>query len=177
MPGPRPLVAAAPTADTTKLSREHTISSPAPGLSVIGGGKFTTYRVMARDLIDAAAADLTGLDVPPSRTHDLPLLGADDWPPRWAARQHLADTSGLDLDQVERLLNRYGSCIDELLDLITARPDLAGPLTGAGGYLRAEVVYACTHEAVHLDDVRPATGSRGSRYATAASPRPRRRAT
>jgi glycerol-3-phosphate dehydrogenase len=152
--GLRPLVAAGPTADTTKLSREHTISSPAPGLSVIGGGKFTTYRVMARDLIDAAAADLAGLDVPPSRTHDLPLLGSADWPQRWAARQHVAATSGLDLGQVERLLNRYGSCIDELLDLMSARPDLAGPLTGAGGYLRAEIVYACTHEgAMHLDDV------------------------
>ena len=93
--GLRPLVAAAPAADTTKLSREHTISSPAPGLSVIGGGKFTTYRVMARDLIDAAAADLAGQDVPPSRTHDLPLLGAADYPQRWALRQHPADTSGL----------------------------------------------------------------------------------
>jgi glycerol-3-phosphate dehydrogenase len=152
--GLRPLVAAAASADTTKLSREHTISSPAPGLSVIGGGKYTTYRVMARDLIDAAAADLAGADVPPSRTHDLPLLGAADWPQRWAARQQLADTSGLAVSQVEHLLNRYGSCIDDLIELMTARPDLARPLRGAGGYLRAEVVYACTHEgAVHLDDV------------------------
>ena len=93
--GLRPLVSAAASADTTKLSREHTISSPAPGLSAIGGGKYTTYRVMARDLIDAAAADLAGLDVPPSRTHVLPLLGAADWPERWAARQQAADTSGL----------------------------------------------------------------------------------
>ncbi len=152
--GLRPLVAAAGAADTTKLSREHTISSPAPGLSVIGGGKYTTYRVMARDLIDAAAADLRGINVPPSRTHDLPLLGAAGWPQRWAARQQLADTSSLAVTQVERLLNRYGSCIDDLLELMRARPDLARPLRGAAGYLRAEVVYACTHEgALHLDDV------------------------
>jgi glycerol-3-phosphate dehydrogenase len=152
--GLRPLVAAAASADTTKLSREHTISSPAPGLSVVGGGKYTTYRVMARDLIDAAAADLTGVVVPPSRTHDLPLLGADGWPRRWAARQELADSSGLAVSQVEHLLNRYGSCIDDLVEQMTAQPDLARPLSGAGGYLRAEVVYACTHEgAVHLDDV------------------------
>jgi glycerol-3-phosphate dehydrogenase len=152
--GLRPLVAASAAADTTKLSREHTISSPARGLSVIGGGKYTTYRVMARDLIDAAAADLAGRHVPPSGTHEVPLLGADRWPQRWAARHQLADSSGLPAAQVERLLNRYGSCIDDLLGLIAARPDLAEPLIGAGGYLRAEVVYACTHEgALHLDDV------------------------
>ena len=57
--GLRPLVAARGSGDTTRLSREHTIDSSVPGLSVIAGGKYTTYRVMARDLIDAAARDLT----------------------------------------------------------------------------------------------------------------------
>ena len=57
--GLRPLVAAARgNGDTARLSREHTIDSSVPGLSVIAGGKYTTYRVMARDLIDAAARDL-----------------------------------------------------------------------------------------------------------------------
>jgi len=155
--GLRPLVAASAAADTTKLSREHTISSPAQGLSVIGGGKYTTYRIMARDLIDVAAADLAshgGWRVPASVTHALPLLGADQWPRRWAARRETADSSSLPLGQLERLLNRYGSCTDDLLELIAARPELGEPLAGAGGYLRVEVVYACTHEgAVHLEDV------------------------
>ena len=155
--GLRPLVAASAAADTTKLSREHTISSPAPGVSVIGGGKYTTYRVMARDLIDAAAADLAGHGggrVPASVTHALPLLGADQWSQRWSARRETAARCGLPLSQVERLLNRYGSCTDDLVRLIAARPDLGEPLAGAGGYLRAEVVYACTHEgAIHLEDV------------------------
>jgi glycerol-3-phosphate dehydrogenase len=155
--GLRPLVSAGAAADTTKLSREHTISSPAPGLSVIGGGKYTTYRVMARDLIDAAVADLTGPGGrvgPDSVTHVLPLFGADQWPERWAARRATAASSGLPLAQLERLLNRYGSGTDDLLRLIAAQPDLGEPLAGAGGYLRAEVVYACTHEgALHLDDV------------------------
>jgi glycerol-3-phosphate dehydrogenase len=58
------------------------------------------------------------------------------------------------LGQLERLLNRYGSCTDDVLRLIAARADLGEPLAGAGGYLRAEVVYACTHEgALHLEDV------------------------
>jgi glycerol-3-phosphate dehydrogenase len=152
--GLRPLVAASPTADTTKLSREHTISSPAPGLSVIGGGKYTTYRVMARDLIDAAAAGLGDRAIPASRTHEIPLLGADGWEQRWADRDQTAAAAGLPVGDVERLLNRYGSCVDDLLQLMAARPDLAQPLAGSTGYLQAEVVYACTHEAaLHLEDV------------------------
>jgi glycerol-3-phosphate dehydrogenase len=150
--GLRPLVAAA-SADTTKLSREHTVDSPQPGLSVIAGGKYTTYRVMARDLIDAAGRGLEGT-IPPSRTHLVPLLGADGYAERWASREQIAASSGLPLSQVERLLGRYGACIDDVLELIGRRPELGQPLGGAGGYLGAEVVYACSHEgAVRLDDV------------------------
>jgi glycerol-3-phosphate dehydrogenase len=153
--GLRPLVATSPTADTTKLSREHTVRSPAPGLSVIGGGKYTTYRVMARDLIDVACRDLAGkpASVRPSRTSEIPLTGASGWAERWAGRAQLAASAGLPVTEVERLLNRYGACIDDLLALMRARPGLVLPITGAGGYVGAEIVYACTHEgAMHLDD-------------------------
>ena len=62
-----------------QLSREHTVAVPVPGLVAVAGGKYTTYRVMARDAIDAVAR---GLDrfVPPSATHVTPLLGADGLP-------------------------------------------------------------------------------------------------
>jgi len=150
--GLRPLVAALDARDTTRLSREHSVRSPAPGLTAIAGGKFTTYRVMARDLIDVAAADLPGT-IPPSRTDRMPLLGAAGYGERWARRAELAARSGLPVAQVERLLGRYGSCADDLLALIAERPELARPLEGSGGYLAAEIVYACTHEgAVRLDD-------------------------
>src|ERR1700678_4051239 len=39
---------------TTKLSREHVVDAPLPGLVSIAGGKFTTYRLMAKDVVDAA---------------------------------------------------------------------------------------------------------------------------
>ncbi len=150
--GLRPLVAAR-DADTTRLSREHTVSAVAPGLTAIAGGKYTTYRVMARDLIDAAAADLP-FAVPRSSTEAVPLTGAAGYRERWAGRQRLAQASGLPADQVERLLGRYGSRVDDLLALIAARPELGQPLEGGGGYLGAEIVYACTHEgALRLDDV------------------------
>jgi glycerol-3-phosphate dehydrogenase len=55
---------------------------------------------------------------------------------------------------VEHLLNRYGSCIDELLELISADASLAKPIGGAEDYLRVEAVYAASHEgALHLEDV------------------------
>jgi glycerol-3-phosphate dehydrogenase len=159
--GLRPLVAAE-GADTTRLSRSHTVSTPQPGLSVIAGGKFTTYRVMARDVIDAAAADLgargpvtgpAGAAAGPSLTHQTPLLGAAGYAERLAAADRLAARSGLPAAQVERLLNRYGSCADDLLDLIASRPDLGQELPGGTGYLAAEIAYACSHEgAVRLDD-------------------------
>ena len=151
--GLRPLVAAPDAGDTTRLSREHSVSAVAPGLTAIAGGKFTTYRVMARDLIDAAAGDLPR-HVPPSRTDTVPLLGAAGYQEHWARRQRLAAASGLPVAQIERLLGRYGSCADDLLRLIRKRPGLARPVEGAGGYLGAEVVYACSPEgAVRLDDV------------------------
>jgi glycerol-3-phosphate dehydrogenase len=149
--GLRPLVAAH-DGDTNRLSREHAVGSPAPGMSTIAGGKFTTYRLMARDLIDAAARDL-GPGVAPSRTHEVPLVGAAGYAERWDSRQQIAERDSLPVAQVERLLERYGSCLDDLFGLMARRPALRQPLPGGGGCLAAEIVYACTHEgAVRLDD-------------------------
>ncbi len=72
----------------------------------------------------------------------------------WNARYALARSSGLHVARIEHLLHRYGSLIGEMLDLIAADPTLGKPLAGADDYLRAEVVYAASHEgARHLDDV------------------------
>ena len=66
----------------------------------------------------------------------------------------LARDSGLHEARIDHLLGRYGGLVDEVLALMAERPDLRGPLEGAEDYLRAEVVYAVTHEgARHLDDV------------------------
>jgi glycerol-3-phosphate dehydrogenase len=73
--GLRPLVADAARRDTTRISRKHVVESPAPGLTTIAGGKYTTYRVMAADLIDAAARAL-GVTAP-SVTSDVALLGGE----------------------------------------------------------------------------------------------------
>jgi glycerol-3-phosphate dehydrogenase len=74
--GLRPLVADAARSDTTRISRKHVVESPAPGLTTIAGGKYTTYRVMAADLVDAACREL-GIAAP-SVTRDVPLLATRD---------------------------------------------------------------------------------------------------
>ncbi|HEX2072960.1 MAG TPA: glycerol-3-phosphate dehydrogenase/oxidase [Geodermatophilus sp.] len=149
--GLRPLLAG--EADqTSRLSREHAVVTPVPGLVLVAGGKYTTYRVMAADAVDAATAGLPG--VPASRTAHLPLVGAH----RWAAVRHaaprIAARSGLPEEAVERLLRRHGDRVEEVLALVRADPALAGPLPGAPDHLAAEVVHAVTAEgALHLDDV------------------------
>jgi glycerol-3-phosphate dehydrogenase len=119
----------------------------------VAGGKYTTYRVMARDAIDAVAR---GLDraVPPSATHVTPLLGADGFQALWNRRERVAAGADIHVARIEHLLRRYGTRIDDLLAMIAERPELGEPLPGADDYLRVEVRYACTHEgALHLDDV------------------------
>ncbi|RYJ06628.1 MAG: glycerol-3-phosphate dehydrogenase/oxidase [Actinomycetales bacterium] len=154
--GLRPLLAGEDEA-TSKLSREHAVGTSVKGLVVIAGGKYTTYRVMAKDAVDAAVHGMSALldrKVPECCTEDVPLLGADGYEAMWNQRGRLAAQHGIGVGRVEHLLRRYGSLITEVLDLVTAQPDLARPLDGADDYLRAEVVYAATHEgARHLDDV------------------------
>jgi glycerol-3-phosphate dehydrogenase len=150
--GLRPLLAGE-SDSTSKLSREHTVAHPVPGLVLIAGGKYTTYRLMARDAVDAVAHGLNG-KVAPSCTDQIPLAGADGFQALWNSRHNLAQSSGLHVARIEHLLGRYGSLISEVLDLIVADPSLARPLAGAEDYLRVEAVYAVTHEgARHLDDV------------------------
>ncbi|MFI7669234.1 glycerol-3-phosphate dehydrogenase [Nocardia sp. NPDC049526] len=150
--GLRPLLSGT-SADTATLSREHAVAEPVPGLFVIAGGKYTTYRVMAADVVDAAVEGL-GRAAAPSVTEHLPLLGAVGYQELAADVNSVAQRAGLPVATVEHLLGRYGSGVAELFDLIAAEPELAEPLPGAGEYLGAEIVYAVTHEgALHLDDV------------------------
>jgi glycerol-3-phosphate dehydrogenase len=150
--GLRPLLSGE-SETTSRLSREHTVAVPVPGLVAVAGGKYTTYRVMARDAIDAVAR---GLDraVPPSATHVTPLVGANGFQALWNRRERLAETGGLHVARIEHLLRRYGTLADELLEEVARRPELGRALPGADDYLAVEVRYAATHEgALHLDDV------------------------
>ncbi|ACL40545.1 FAD dependent oxidoreductase [Pseudarthrobacter chlorophenolicus A6] len=150
--GLRPLLAGE-NDSTAKLSREHVVAHPVPGLVVVAGGKWTTYRVMAKDAVDEATRTMDER-VPPSCTETIPLLGASGFRAAWNRRNRTAEESGVHVARIEHLLNRYGSMTPEVLALIAENPELAEPLPGADDYLQAEAVYAATHEgARHVHDV------------------------
>ena len=150
--GLRPLLAGE-SDETSELSREHVVAHPAPGLVVVAGGKYTTYRIMARDAIDEAARALGG-SVPESTTQDIPMVGAVGFQAVWNGRTAMARRAGLHVERVEKMLLRHGVLTSEVLDLIRERPELREPLPGGEDYLKAEIVYAASHEgALHLDDV------------------------
>ena len=122
---------------TSKLSREHAVRQVRPGLITVAGGKYTTYRVMASDVVDAAVTEL-GVDRPPCSTDQIRLVGA-------------VEITG---DRLSRLGRRYGANAADIGELIAGAPGLGETVAGAAPYLKAEIVYAVTHEgALHLDDV------------------------
>jgi glycerol-3-phosphate dehydrogenase len=119
----------------------------------IAGGKYTTYRVMAADAVNAGAEDLLE-QVAPSCTDRVPLLGADGY---YAMRNQvvaLAQEYGLHPHRIRGLLDRYGSLIREVLEPGLSDDRLLATVPGSPDYLMAEIRYAVTHEgALHLEDV------------------------
>jgi glycerol-3-phosphate dehydrogenase len=150
--GLRPLLAGERD-DTSKLSREHAVAVPAPGLVAIAGGKYTTYRVMGEDAIDAAS-EFVPARVAPSITEKVPLLGADGYFALVNQAERVGAYYGLHPYRVRHLLDRYGSLIGEVLEMAEDKPELLGPITEAPVYLKVEAVYATAAEgALHLEDI------------------------
>ena len=150
--GLRPLLAGERD-DTSKLSREHAVAVPAPGLVAIAGGKYTTYRVMGEDAIDAAS-EFVPARVAPSITEKVPLLGADGYFALVNQAERVGAYYGLHPYRVRHLLDRYGSLIGEVLAMAEDKPELLNPITDAPVYLKVEAVYAVAAEgALHLEDI------------------------
>ncbi len=138
--GLRPLVDRK-AATSAQQSREHAVDVSASGLVTIAGGKWTTYRKMAEDVVDAAAAR-AGLPQRPSPTAALALHGA---PPADArAREPGAEGS----------LTVYGTDEVAIAALRAHDPGLRERLHPSLSYTYAEVVYAARHEMARtVDDV------------------------
>ena len=133
--------------DTSKLSRAHSVIESGTGLVTIAGGKYTTYRVMARDAVDAAISGMKA-EIPDSSTDEIPLVGTD------GLAQLLADPARIGLPHPERLIRRYGAEVNRISDLIRADHTLGEPLVDDSSYLKAEIAFAALAEgALHLDDV------------------------
>ncbi|PVU83218.1 glycerol-3-phosphate dehydrogenase [Cellulomonas sp. WB94] len=152
--GLRPLLQPGTKAGTSsaKVSREHTVASPAPGLTVIAGGKLTTYRIMAKDAVDFALGSRA--TILPSITDHIQLVGAEGLQVLQRQSRSIGQRYGWDRGRIDHLLHRYGGLLGELLEIIDANPSLGEALEHAPAYIGAEMVYAASHEGVlHLDDV------------------------
>ena len=151
--GLRPLVANKTGSATTKLSREHTVDRPVPGFVSLAGGKYTTYRVMAKDAVDLAVLDLRKL-VSDSVTDKLPLIGADGYFALVQQTEKIAEKYAVSEATITHLLNRYGSLIEEILEIINEDPSMSERLIPDLPYIKAEILHAVTHEgALSVEDV------------------------
>jgi glycerol-3-phosphate dehydrogenase len=152
--GLRPLIAPS-GGSTVKASREHRVTVEANGVVRIGGGKYTTYRVMARDVIDA----VLGKDAArsrPSQTVDRRLVGAADTDALTRLTAEIATIPALaavGADAAARLVSRHGTEAPAVAAL-GAGLDLVRALVPGRPFLEAEVVWAARHElALTLDDM------------------------
>ena len=161
--GMRPLVGD-PGGSTVKASREHRVAADASGLVRVSGGKYTTYRVMARDVVDASLGK-TEARRRRSQTADLPLVGAasrDELDQIAASLERpLRDASAMRGETratwparvARRLADRYGREAPDVLSL-ARELNLAVPLGERIDHLQAEVAWAARHElALSIDDV------------------------
>lgn len=151
--GLRPLVGSTKGSPTTKISREHIVDHPLTGLVSVAGGKYTTYRIMARDLVDAAAGDLER-NVPDSCTEEVTLIGADGVAALRNRIDLLAEEHGVSRDLISHMLNRYGALFEEVLALAGGNQLLLSPIASGLEYLRVEILYAALFEGARsIEDV------------------------
>ena len=152
--GLRPLIAP-PDGSSVKASREHQVTVGSNGVVGIGGGKYTTYRVMARDVVDAVLGR-DGAKARPSDTEERRLIGAAEPD---ALDRIVAELSTIPaivevgLEAARRLVDRHGTEAPAVVAL-GAELDLLRPLVPGRPFLEAEVAWAARHElALSIDDV------------------------
>ncbi len=132
--GLRPLLSRTPghamSERTADLSRRHQVTDSKDGVIHITGGKWTTYRQMAEDTVNALAPYIPGLAK--VKTRDLRLHGTSAWRPHGELETHL--------------YQRYGAETSRLLALIEHNSALGSVAIVGQRYVNAEFVYAAQSE-------------------------------
>jgi glycerol-3-phosphate dehydrogenase len=152
--GVRPLVRSTKSSSgrTKELARDHIVEiDPTSGLVSIMGGKWTTYRAMAQDTIDAVERHL-GRKTGPCRTLHRPLVGSDGYTrDSW---QSLRRVFGISEASARHLCAKFGARAVDVMALAKANPHLAAPLAEGLTPLQAEIVFCARHEmAVSIEDI------------------------
>jgi glycerol-3-phosphate dehydrogenase len=141
--GLRPLVSAASREDTKSLLRDHMVEhDQASGLLSLLGGKWTTYRLMAKDTIDKACS-LLHVDAD-CRTSDHYLVGGKDY--HFEEWKSLVDRYGFAEDTAQHLLHNYGDLAKQVAAYCDRDPQLAERLHKDYPYIKAEVIYQVDEE-------------------------------
>ncbi len=157
--GLRPLVAGEADAEEDEVSRDHVILEEPPGLLTIAGGKLTSHRAMAEEIVDLAESRLAERGIrarAEAETAGMPLPGGDfeDLEELERTLQSRVAPLGLDRGVCERLARAYGTLADEVLELVSERPELRERLAEDRPYIAAEAVQSVRREmALHVEDV------------------------
>ncbi len=123
---------------TSDLSRRHSVTDTGDGVVHITGGKWTTYRQMAQDTVDALRPYSKGL--PRAKTKRLRLHGVGEWRPATPLETHLYE--------------RFGEDATTIVDLMRSDESLAAPVIEGQPYVGAEFIYSVRHEmATSLTDL------------------------
>lgn len=148
--GLRPLAALG--GRSADLSRNHQLLRHPSGLLSIIGGKLTTYRKMAQDVVNEI--ELLRGECRPCRTHSLPLIGGEKGITGIVDVARRAHSLGLSPEVVEHLWEAYGTEAHQVLDLAKGSPDLLTRISAGLPYLHCEIVHAVMNTmAVSLEDV------------------------
>ena len=150
--GVRPLVRNPDSASMSDISRRHTLVEGDGGLLTITGGKLTTYRRMAKDVVDRIV-ERDGRKAR-CRTDEIGLGGAQPLPSLRAEVVQAAAGLGLGEDVADVLVRQAGEQAHDVLSLVAADPSLGEVLSPSAPHIAAEVVHAARAEgAMTLDDV------------------------
>lgn len=157
--GLRPLIDEG-SKSTKDISREHRIFESDSGLISIAGGKLTTYRLMANQLMSFVIKSMKDRnlvkEVKPTITDKICLSGFSQGQTLESAQKEFflkAEKLGLDKTVSDHLVEDYGFNAQEILNIITGNKTLSARLTPKLPFIQAEVVYCVRFEQVaHLDD-------------------------
>jgi glycerol-3-phosphate dehydrogenase len=152
MVGIRPLVGSNKSSSTKKIARNHEVELDSQsGLISIMGGKWTTYRAMAQDTIDAVQKSLDGA-ISPCRTLNYRLVGSDGYSTNYW--QTLTKRYGVTELTARHLAGQFGTLAPNVMDLASEEPELATPMVAGLAPMRAEAVFAIRDEmAVSIEDI------------------------
>lgn len=142
--GIRPLIAATDKKGTKSLLRDHEVEwDKTSNLVSLLGGKWTTYRLMAKDTLDLISEDIFHQDKPCKTAHQFLIGGADYDEKHWTSIQENTD---LPTDVCQHINQHYGDQADKLLALVQTMNNGAERILIERPYLIAEIVYAVRFE-------------------------------